>query len=205
MMKKFKIFWNMAEEEKWLNEMAAKGHILKKYSAFGVYTFVDGTPQALNYKVDYKLFKRKADYQSYLALFEDAGWEHVYGTKGGGSHYFLPKVPEAGTEIFSDTESAAARYKVLYQICCCNAFIFIACIMMLWMNNGFNLSAFGFLTPGLWEKTGADFWKSFFFELPFVVLRVGCLLWFVVTGVMYGYWGSKAKQEYKRLMKGQKI
>ena len=40
--------------------MAKKGHILKSYSVFGIYTFTDGLSQDLNYKIDYKLFKKKS-------------------------------------------------------------------------------------------------------------------------------------------------
>ena len=112
-MKKFKIFWNFQEEEKWLADMARKGHILKSYSAFGIYTFVKEVPQELNYKIDYKMFQKKADYISYLTLFEDAGWKHVWGSRYSGNHYFLPENGETDTEIFSDDESAYKRYQTL--------------------------------------------------------------------------------------------
>jgi len=35
----------------------------------------------LNYKIDYRIFKDKKEFDNYIALFEDAGWKHVYGTK----------------------------------------------------------------------------------------------------------------------------
>jgi hypothetical protein len=203
-MNKWKVFWNLEREEKWLAEMAAKGHILRNYSLFGIYTFADGKPQILNYKIDYKQFTKKSDYENYLALFEDAGWQHICGTKNGGSHYFLPITAQAGKEIFSDTESAAARYKTLYKICAGNLALWaVYCISSLSVNN-FNFSNMGFLTPGLWDKVGAAFWSSFFFELPFVVFRVGLWVILLVIGVIYGYWATKAKQEYDRQMEGKK-
>ncbi|HSN58115.1 MAG TPA: DUF2812 domain-containing protein [Clostridiaceae bacterium] len=195
-MNKLKVFWNLDREEKWLTEMAAKGHILMKCSALGIFTFADGTPQILNYKIDYKQFAKKSDYENYLSLFEDAGWQHICGTKNGGSHYFLPKTAEAGNEIFSDTESAAARYKTLYQICAGNLTLWAVYGITLLSVNNFNLSNLGFLTPGLWDKSGSAFWISFFFELPFVFFRVGIWVVLLALGVLYGYWATKAKQEY---------
>jgi len=44
----------------------------------------------LNYKIDYRIFKDKKEFDNYIALFEDAGWKHVYGTKNSGNQYFLP-------------------------------------------------------------------------------------------------------------------
>jgi hypothetical protein len=57
-MKKFKIFYDFDEEEKYLNGMAAQGYILKKYSIFGLYHFEDtGKPQNPNYRIDYRTFR----------------------------------------------------------------------------------------------------------------------------------------------------
>ena len=80
-MKRFKIFYDFEKEEKYLHDMAEEGHILKKYSVFGFYHFEDTKPQNLNYKIDYRIFKSKKDFDNYIALFEDAGWRHVYGTQ----------------------------------------------------------------------------------------------------------------------------
>ncbi|WP_244835039.1 DUF2812 domain-containing protein [Clostridium sp. BJN0001] len=195
-MKKFKIFYNFKEEEKWLKDMAKKGHILKSYSVFGIYTFTDGLSQDLNYKIDYKLFKKKSDYVSYLTLFEDYGWKHVCGTKNGGNHYFLPKNKETKAEIFSDSESSNMRYKTLYKICFTNLILCVLFFISMLSTISFSLSNLGFLTPGLWEKVGVDFWKSFFFELPFVIERIALWLIVLVIGIAYGYWAIKAKQEY---------
>lgn len=203
-MKKFKIFWDFEAEERYLNEMAAKGHILKKYSELGFYHFIDGEPQNLNYKIDYRILKSGREFQNYITLFEDAGWKHIYGMQWSGSQYFLPINEEAGTEIFSDSISAATRYKTLYSICKVNIFLFILNFIITYFNYDRDFSQLGFLTPGLWERTGTAFWSGFFFELPFVILRVGFPIIFVVIGIFYGYWGLKAKQAYETKMKGEK-
>jgi len=201
-MLKFKIYLNFDKEEKYLNEMAAKGYLLKSHSALGIYRFTESTPQKLNYKVDYKVFKSRRDFEDYKALFEDAGWVHISGTKTGGNQYFLPKdATNASAEIFSTRESAALRYKKLYEYCFLNLIIASFYVTAIFSLYGFNLSAFGFLTPGLWQRTGPNFWFGFFFELPFVIFRVGMLLLLVGMGVLYGYWGTRAKQTYDQQMK----
>lgn len=203
-MKKMKVFYNFQEEENWLADMAKNGHILKSYSAFGIYTFADEKPQNLSYKIDYKMFTKKSEYISYLALFEDAGWQHVWGTKNSGNHYFLPKDGQSDKEIFSDIESANERYKTLFQICTINLSLWAVYCTILMYANDFSFSNFGFLTPGLWDKVGAEFWKSFLFELPFVIGRVGLPVILLAIGILYGYWAIKAKKEYDRLASEKK-
>ena len=197
-MKKLKVFYNFHEEENWLAYMAKNGHILKSYSAFGIYTFADEKPQNLSYKIDYKMFTKKTDYISYLALFEDAGWQHVWGTKNSGNHYFLPKSGQADAEIFSDAESANKRYKTLFELCTVNLSLWAVFAIVTMFSYDFNFSNFGFLTPGLWDKVGIEFWKSFLFELPFVIGRGGFFLIFLAMGILYGYWAMKIKKEYDR-------
>lgn len=199
-MKKFKVFYNFHEEENWLSDMATKGHILKSCSRLGIYTFADEKPQTLNYKIDYKVFNRKSDYISYLTLFEDAGWQHVWGTKNSGNHYFLPENKQTDEEIFSDASSANRRYKTLFQTCTTSLSLWVTyCILLMYLND-FNFSIFGFLTPDLWNKVGAEFWKSFLFELPFVIGRIALPAILLAMGILYGYWGMKAKKEYNHLI-----
>lgn len=200
---KFRIFCNFEQEEQWLAEMAGQGFLLKGYCASGIYTFAKGTPQTLHYKIDCKMFSRKSDYVSYLALFEDAGWQHVCGTEGSRNQYFLAKDSRAGEEIFSDRESADTRYKALLQACLLNFSLWaIYCIALLLVNH-FQFSVF--LTPGLWEKTGAAFWRSFLFELPFAAGRVGIWLLLLGLGILYGCWAVKAKKEYNSHRKREEL
>lgn len=195
-MKKLKVFYNFEEEETWLKDMAKRGHILKCYSSLGIYTFVDGKPQDLNYRIDYKVFTKNSDYISYLTLFDDAGWQHIWGSKYSKNHYFLPKNEQADTEIFSDTQSANKRYKTLFELCAINLSIWAVFVIVTLYTYDYSFSTLGFLTPGLWEKTGIDFWKSFLFELPLVIGRGGFFLLFLGMGILYGYWAIKAKIEY---------
>lgn len=196
-MRKFKVFWDFEAEEKFLNDMAREGHHLTKYSSFGVYHFTDGEPQETNYKVDYRRFSTKREFESYVTMFEDAGWKHVYGNRMEGSQYFLPIDESAGQEIFSDRESSAARYKSFSKICETNMALFLVYLVVIFNPSNMDWYQLGFLTPGLWKMTGADFWTSFLFELPFVIFRVGCPLLFLVLTFMYGYWSLRARKAYK--------
>ncbi|NLY18732.1 MAG: DUF2812 domain-containing protein [Clostridiaceae bacterium] len=196
-MMKFKIFWDFDEEEKYLNGMAAQGYIFKKYSIFGFYHFEPGKPQNPNYRIDYRTFRDRKEYDNYIALFEDAGWKHVWGTKNSGNQYFLPMSEKAGTDIFSDRISAAARYKTLYSICLAHVACFICYLSVVLLCSGGNLSGIAFLTPDLWERTGKDFWSAFFFELPFALFRVVPLIFLAVVAIFYCYWGTKARKIYK--------
>lgn len=193
-LKVFKVFVDIDKEEVYLNEMANKGYFLKKYSAFGFYHFFKDQPQDLYYRVDYRQFRKRSDFEDYKALFEDAGWQHVYGTRYSLNQYFLPKSADAGKDIFSTKESAAVRYKTLYQMCYLNVFVALVFIF------GFDWSDVSFLTPGLWEMSGPKFLSAFLFELPFVALRACSALFFLILGIVYAVWSVKAKKIYNSLM-----
>lgn len=206
-MRKFKTFVDMDKEEEYLNEMAKRGFVLKKYSSLGVYTFVKGASIDLHYRVDYRVFKNKRDFQEYKILFEDAGWEHVSGTKFSGGQFFIPKIPNIGLQdIFSDTESKLARYKRFINQCIYSCMGMVVYMFILLSQYGFNFSNLNwiYLTPGLWEKNGGDFWRSFIFETPFVVLRVLPFIIFMIFMIKCGYWAFEAKKIYNESLSENK-
>jgi len=71
-------------------------------------------------------------------------------------------------------------------------------VFVILMTNDFKLSNLGFLTPGIWEKTGADLVRSVLFEFPFVFMRIGFPILMAFIGLIYGIWAYKAKMLYKR-------
>lgn len=196
-MKKFKVFVDLDKEEKYLNKMAKKGHILKKYSAFGRYHFEDGVPQDLQYRVDYRTFNKKSEFLNYVTLFEDTGWRHVYGKRYSGSHYFLPVSEHVSDDIFSDKESKAKRHKRLSGICMQSVLMLMVYVIVVLTSISFNLSNLFFLTPGLWEMKGIRFWKAFWFEFPFMLMRVVPVIILIFMVVLYGIWAYKAKKIYE--------
>ena len=203
-MKKFRIFVDFEKEEVYLNEMAKKGYVLEKYSCLGFYTFREGTPQDLHYRIDYRTFKNQADFNDYRALFDDAGWHHVYGARWDYNQYFLPKDGSETADIFSTKESAAARYKHLESMCLKSLSLFVM-YAVLFMNMNHSSLDEAFLTPGLWDMTGAKFVAAFLFELPFAFFRVAPFAIFLVLCVVEAIWAVKAKKLYKEKIKEASI
>ncbi len=205
---KFKIFVNFEKEEQYLNEMSLNGFALVKYNSLGVYTFKNIEPKAMNYKVDYRVFKNKMQFEEYVTLFDDAGWEHVYGTKSSGSQYFLPKSnTEQNSDIFSDKESKAERHKRLYAQCVSSFTLMLVYLIITMPSASKNYSLFDFntwyFTPGIWDKSGSDFWRAFIFETPFVVLRIAPFVVFLILTVVYGVWAFKADMLYRKSKTGK--
>jgi len=174
---KFKFFLNYDKEEKWLEEMAAKGYQLKKV-VFG-YTFTKAQPENAIIRIDFRMFNKKQDYLDYITLFEDSGWQHIAGSRHNGTQYFKKINPARNDDIFSDSSSRAGRYKRLANMWMFMALIYAAVIIVGSLTG--DISRFTsvrdwYFTPGLWEMTGTQFWRSFLFETPFVLFRSGLII-----------------------------
>jgi hypothetical protein len=112
---KFKWFWAWQDEkeEAWLHEMAKQGLHLQRVGPFGYYEFTEGEPRYDYYRMDY-IFNRK-DYENYLQLFKDAGWEHL-GQMGGWQYFRTSAKGAAVPEIYTDKDSKAQKYQRLLTI-----------------------------------------------------------------------------------------
>jgi len=203
-MRRFKVFTDFEKEEKYLNDMAREGKILQKYSCLGFYHFKESSPQDLKYRIDYRVFKRNEDFEDYKALFEDAGWQHVYGTRWSCNQYYLPTQKSADDRIFSSEESAAARYKLFYEMCSANVSIAVCYFVVVLITADFNLGNITFLTPGLWEMTGTHFWRAFLVELPFVFFRTIPPFLLLIYGFIYAVWAGKSRKLYKQRVQENK-
>ncbi|TDF89180.1 DUF2812 domain-containing protein [Paenibacillus piri] len=198
---KFKFFINFDKEEKWLNEMAKQGFKLTNKSIG--YVFQPSEPENATIKMDYRTFNKQDDFEDYRVLFEDSGWKHIAGTKGSGAQYFK-KIDENGNEdIFSDADSKAARYKRISQMWISLATAFIPIFAVLISTGSIDAKAFLnpkllYYTPGLWEETGAAFWRAFLFETPFVLFRVFFWALIPVTIVLYLIFAYKANKQYQK-------
>ena len=109
--KKLFFLWEFDKEEKWLNEMAAKGLALVSVG-FCKYEFEDCVPG--EYKVCLQLLDKAPKHpemQKYIEFMEETGAKHV------GSFtrwvYFRKKASEGDFELFSDN---ASRVKYLSSI-----------------------------------------------------------------------------------------
>lgn len=110
---KFKCFWAWQDEqeEAWLSKMASEGYHLDKPVFPCVYRFHVGEPAQIVYRLDYPVLKNK-DRQSYLQLFEDAGWDYVGNMTGWV--YFRKEVKQGEQiEIYSDVDSKIQKYQRL--------------------------------------------------------------------------------------------
>lgn len=198
-MKVYKFFFNVDKEEQWLNEMAKRGYRLVGKSVG--YEFVPGPPDRTTVKIDYRSYKTKEDFEDYKALFEDCGWTHVAGSRNSGFQYF--RGAEGNEEIFSDTDSKAARYKKISQMWITLASTYIPIFAVLVSTDAIDAKALWnpkllYLTPGLWERTGDAFWQAFLFETPFALFR-GLVTWFFpLLIVLYLFFAHKADRKYRK-------
>lgn len=205
-MVKYRIFvTNIEKEENWINQQIRQGYRLKAVTAgIGRYLFEkedaqDGEKCNIHeIKMDFRIFKKEDEFQDYLALFEDSGWRHIAGSKSTGSQYFERMHADAGADIFSDSQSKGERYKRLANMFLELFMIYLPTLMIFWMTGIVDIGKMFHLkelyyTPGLWERTGIDFWSAFLFETPFALGRGGVfgLLFFAIV-LAYAYFGLKA-------------
>ncbi len=102
--------WEDEKEEKWLEEMAAQGWKLISVAPY-VYKFQRSAPEKVVFRLDYKLTTDK-DYQEYLSIFKDAGWE-MFATFANW-HYFKIKPENQETpEIFNSGKAKGQKYRRL--------------------------------------------------------------------------------------------
>lgn len=203
-MKKFRVFINFDKEEQWLSQMAAQGYELTKVS-FG-YTFRKAAPASEQIRIDYRNFKNQQDFVDYITLFEDSGWKHIAGTKNSGVQYFKQIGSHSSSEIFSDHLSKAGRYKQASNMWLTLAVVFFPILIA---NNQplFDWSVIlhpkqFYLTPGLWEMTGAKFWRAFLFETPFAIFRGYTWLFILICILTYAWFAYKSWRLYKDAMNG---
>lgn len=191
-MKKWKFFTNLKKEEEWINAIQASGYRLTKVPIPQArYHFELFNPQHVEtVRIDFREAMTKNDYQDYLTLFEDGGWEWIGGCSSSGSQYFR-KLPHTHDDIlFSDDESQLAFYKRYRKSTLWTAWLFLCYSLIHFTTVRDFLVPFQnpkalFLTPGLWELNGMQFWLSFLFELPFALLRGGILFYLCLATVLF--------------------
>lgn len=101
--------WDDDKEEAWLREMANKGWHFASFTGLWTYTFVQGEPRDVVYRLDH-LTKDK-DKDDYIQLFQDAGWEYAGQSFNGWQYFRKEAVNGEAPDIFSDNESKARKYR----------------------------------------------------------------------------------------------
>ena len=119
--------WEYEKEEKWLNEMAAKGLALVDYSIFR-YSFEPCEPGEYSFKI--QLLEHRPSHpesEQYIRFMEETGAEQVASYINWV--YFRKKTSEGAFEIFSDIESKMSHLilikKLLLPIAVLNLGIFL--------------------------------------------------------------------------------
>lgn len=104
-----KLYWNFEKEERWLNEMAAKGQALLHYS-WGTYRFEQSRPAEWTYRIELLPdVASKPASQEYLAFMADTGAQAVATFQRWV--YFRKLSVDGPFEVFSDLDSRIAHYK----------------------------------------------------------------------------------------------
>lgn len=101
--------WQDQKEERWLEEMAAQGWLLKKYT-FLRYHFTAAERAEYIYRLDYKTTSDK-DIAEYKEIFAQSGWEHVCSYMGW-QYLRIPR-DQFTVDIYSDKSSRIEKMRRL--------------------------------------------------------------------------------------------
>ncbi len=206
-MKKYKLFSvNLKKEENWIQSIIEQGYRLKRKSPWSAcYEFEPSEEK--NFipivRIDYRLFKKREEFEDYIMMFEDSGWKHIGGTKNSGCQYFEKSKKDASEDIFSDQSSKAERYKRISNNWLSIMIAYLPIVIVFISTGIFKIDSFFHLkelyyTPGLWELSGFSFWRAFLFETPFALMR-GFSGWlFIAMIFLYGLFGLKALYWYHK-------
>ena len=95
--------WEFDKEEKWLNEMSAKGLQLSDVGLFR-YVFKEGLPGEYVYRLEMlKHWPRHPESAQYIRFIEEMRAEHIGSLMSWV--YFRKKAEDGGFDLFSDIDS----------------------------------------------------------------------------------------------------
>lgn len=191
-MHKMKFFVDIEKEENWLRSMSSEGWSFSRRGMFG-YWFYRANQEEQIYRIDYRSFSKREDYEDYIYLFDDAGWDHIDGSRFSGYHYFASKQGNPDNDIFSDDAARNARYARLAKTWSCFLITYLALFIISIVNGSVDPQALLdpkslYFTPGLWSREGLSFFASFLFETPFVIMRNAMWLFFPIMIALIIYY-----------------
>lgn len=206
-MVRFHVFFvDVTKEEEWINKYIRKGyHLDKVTSSLGMYEFSKADENKSNnqVKMDFRTFSKQEEFNDYITMFEDSGWKHISGNKSEGMQYFEKISTDATEDIYSDYLSRAERNKRISKMYFGFLCSFFPILVVFWCNGIFSLNKLfnlkeQYLTPGLWEMSGSEFWFSLIFETPFALARSFSGWLFFLILISFGILGIKAHLMYKK-------
>jgi hypothetical protein len=143
MITKFKVFWHDQDEEQeqWLREMASQGLHLKRVTTFSSWTFAEGAPEDVTYRVNYS--DKNRDSREF-ANIEHAGWECA-GDAAGWYYWRRPAADAASQKLFTDPASRIAGHKRMLATLALLIMPFILMATTAWRSAPFPLLTVGML------------------------------------------------------------
>lgn len=198
----YKIYFSFEKEEKWLEEMSAEGWHLMKTPGVG-YTFEQGQPEERIYKIDYRTLKNQDAVDEYVSLFDESDWICVNPQPKKNNYYFYTHKDNEINDIFSDKASKAQRYHRFANMLTYSIIVPILPFFGLYVSGVIDFNEIGYLTPGLWQMQGFEFFRHFLFETPFVLMRVSCGLYPFFILLLVLVYRIKAYRDYKTVLNGE--
>lgn len=126
------------EEEQYLRDMAREGYLLEKVALPGVYHFRKAEPVDMVYRLDFNP-KKKEDWDSYLQMYRDYGWEYLQDLNEYSYFYKLAGDSEEENEIFSDNASRIDMMDRIYRRKMLPILVVLLCCLIpqsVWYLNG---------------------------------------------------------------------
>lgn len=195
-MNKYRLFIDPEKEEMWINKIQQGGYRLVSNTLDFIYTFEE-TDEKYITRTDYQNHMSKEKYDEYLNIHEEFGWEHIRGGRFGMTQQIWSKIEDGNDTLFSDRDSKINFYKRQMNFTGSLAFLFLIYSFIFEPVTGNNL----FLTSGLWDMQGTEFWRAFLFELPFAIMRFLPAILFPIAAVLFFVSYYKLDQAKKALEK----
>jgi len=173
-------YWNYEKEEKWLNEMAARGWLFTDYS-WCRYVFQEGREGEFVYRIELlENLPTHPESQKYLRFLEGTGIECVASYLKWV--YLRKKSADGPFDIYTDLESRIAHHRRILKywrfftwLELIVGFINLTLVIIVWFDEGF-------LSNNLW---------------------MGILL--IAFGFMFAAIGAPVKKQLKRWIKEKQI
>ena len=195
-MNKYRLFIDPEKEEIWINKIQQDGYRLVSNTLDFIYTFEE-TDEKYITRTDYQNHMSKEKYDEYLNIHEEFGWEHIRGGRFGMTQQIWSKIEDGNDTLFSDRDSKINFYKRQMNFTGSLAFLFLIYSFIFEPVTGNNF----FLTSGLWDMQGTEFWRAFLFELPFAIMRFLPAILFPIAAVLFFVSYYKLDQAKKALEK----
>ena len=195
-MNKYRLFIDPEKEEIWINKIQQDGYRLVSNTLDFIYTFEE-TDEKYITRTDYQNHMSKEKYDEYLNIHEEFCWEHIRGGRFGMTQQIWSKIEDGNDTLFSDRDSKINFYKRQMNFTGSLAFLFLIYSFIFEPVTGNNL----FLTSGLWDMQGTEFWRAFLFELPFAIMRFLPAILFPIAAVLFFVSYYKLDQAKKALEK----